>query len=312
METLGVVSLSEQSPDFYIQKAFNLIKIGQITDAIRCMDTAIIFSHNAPFYIFQKVKLLYYFGDQASCNSFIISQLNYLYQKGSLYILCRILCYLQRINHYSLDALKTLLSNNSIPYCLADCYPVILRRKYKPLYHIAHKAMIQDDYPLCIAYLEICLKCTYAFKHYPDIYYHLGYAHHMLGQLLNAQKYYELYFQLQPYAADAYLNLGFVSMEMGDYTTAIHYFNKACLMAPDHPYYPLYLGECYYLAKKYSKAISTYQKFAKMHPDNLQVYFNLSHTYKKMSKRHLSKYYNKHIHKQIQKQQHVKENKTHE
>ena len=301
MKTLGFMSLSEQSPSFYLKKAFELIRNSQTTDAIQCIDTAIIFSHHAPFYIFQKIKLLYYWGNQTICSQFILSQLSHLYKNGSLYIFCRTLGYLQKINHYNTAALKIYLDQQHIPYCLADCYPLILRRKYKTLYKMAHKAMMQDNYPLCIDYLHICLKCTCTYNESTDIYYKLAYSYHMLGRLLDAKKYYELYFELQPYAADAYTNLGFITMELGDLTSAIHYFKKACLMVPSHPDYPLYLGECLYLAKKYSEAVNTYKAFSKEHPDNLQVYFNLSHTYKKMAKTNLSKHYTKFVNKQLKK-----------
>lgn len=311
MDTLGVTNLSKQSPKFYTQKAFSLMRNGQLNDAIQCMDTAIIFSHNAPFYIFKKITLLYHSRNLMACNDFILSQLSHLYKNGSIYILCRTLCYFQSINHYDINTLKACLSKYQIPCALADSYNIILRRKYKPLYKLADKAMVQDNYPLGIAYLQICLKCTYAKKHYSDIYYKLGYSYHILGRLLDSKKYYELYLASQPNSADALTHLGFISMELSDLGSAIHYFNKACLIAPNHSDYPLYLGECFYLAKRYSEATATYEIFLQEHPDNLQVYFNLSHTYKKMSRYHLSKHYTKFIHKQLQKQESIKES-THE
>ena len=311
VDTFGVMNFSKQSPKFYAQKAFFLMRNGQTNDAIQCMDTAIILSHNAPFYIFKKIILLYHSGNHTVCNDFILSQLSHLYKDGSLYILCRTLCYFQRINHYDINTLKAYLNAYQIPCPLADCYNMILRRKYKPLYKLADKAMVQDYYLLGIDYLQICLKCTYARKHYSDIYYKLGYSYHMLGRLLDSKKYYEFYLASQPNSADALIHLGFISMELSDLGAAIHYFNKACVMVPNHPDYPLYLGECFYLAKRYSEAISTYEVFLQTHPDNLQVYFNLSQTYKKMSKYHLSKHYTKFIHKKLQKQQHIKES-THE
>lgn len=307
MDTLGVMSLSKQSPKYYTQKAFSLMKNGQLNDAIQWMDTAIIFSHNAPFYIFKKITLLYHFGNLTICNDFILSQLNHLYKNGSLYILCRTLCYFQRINHYDINTLKAYLNRYQIPCTLADSYHLILRRKYKLLYKLADKAMVQDDYPLSISYLQLCLKCAYIKKNHSDIYYKLGRSYHMLGRLLDAKRYYELYYKLQPSSADAYVNLGLVSMELQDFSTAIQYFNKACLMAPNHTDYPLYLGECFYLAKRYPEAVATYEMFLKKYPNNLQAYFNLSHTYKKMSKYHLSKHYTKFIYKQLQKQESTKE-----
>ena len=311
MDTFGVMNFSKQSPKFYAQKALFLMKHGHANDALLCMDTAIILSHNAPFYIFKKIILLYHSGNHTACHDFILSQLSHLYQDGSLYILCRALCYFQKINHYDIHTLKTYLNAYQIPCLLADYYTLILRRKYKPLYKRAEKAMVQDHYLLAIDYFQICLKCTYAQKYYPDIYYKLGYCYHMLGQLFDSKKYYEAYLALQPNFTDALVHLGFISMELSDLGSAIHYFNKACVMLPNHPDYPLYLGECFYLAKRYQEAACTYEAFLQTHPDNLQVYFNLSQTYKKMSRCHLSKHYTKLIHKTLHKQERIKES-THE
>ena len=288
METLDVLTLQKQSANFYYENALSLIRKGLFDDALRALDTAIVFSHNTPFYILEKIRLLYYHGDPDSCSQFIISQLNHLYKVGNLYTLCRSLNYLQQIEHYDLETFQLLLDQCRVPYCLANCYPLILRRRFSMIYKLAKKAMVQDHHELCIAYCKLFIKSPSIIVHYPDVYYLLAYSYHLLGQLLDARKYYQCYYELQPYDADAYMNLGLISMELGDYKGAIPYIKKACLVSPSHYDYQLYLGECYYLSKKYKEAIATYETLKKEHPNYLQVYFNLSHIYKKINKSRLS------------------------
>lgn len=296
METLDIYSLLKRSPHDYFKDALALFKDYQFTTALQLLDAAIVFSHNSPFYIYQKIRMLYQMGATQSCNEFILAQLEHLYKQGSLYILCRSLDYLQKISSYNINELRTLLDKHRVPYCLADSYKTLLIQKDKPFFALAEKAMHQDYYELCLAYCNLYLKlhpsnakiCTMQ-----------GYCHHMLGNLVLAKKYYIDSIKYEPNSGESYVHIGLILMELGDYSTAIHYLLQATTLEPSRLEYSLYLGECYYVAKKYNEAVATYKQSLTIETNNLQSYFNLLHTYKKMSKNRLSKYYKKRLIKHL-------------
>lgn len=295
-----------RSPHSFFKNALTFFKQNQFDEALQSIDAAIIFSNNSPFYIYQKIRFLYHLNtlsldivhmhSMPSCSQFIVSQLEYLYKHSSLYILCRSIDYLQKLESYSLDVLNQLLQRHHIPYYLAQCYSALLVQKDKPFLRLAQKALVQDDYLLCLNYCELYLKLHPTTS---KICYLQAYSHHMLGHLLTAKNYYINYLDLEPRNAEAYNHIALISMELGDYDLAISYFQKAITLDSDNIDYLLYLGECYYISKKLDAAITTYEQVTKRAPNNLQSYFNLSHTYKRMSKSRRSKHYMKLIQKQL-------------
>ena len=296
MDTLEANILTQYSPQSYFKDALMFFKQQRFSDAFQCIDAAIVFSHNSPFYIFQKIRLLYEANAFKECSQFIISQLEYLYKNGSLYILCRTLDYLQNINHYDLDYFIKLLKYYNVPYCLAWSYCDFLTTKDKPFLTLARKAMAQDDFSLCLCYCGLYLKLHPTTA---DLCYMQAYCYHMLGNLLTAKKYYLEYADLCLDHSNTYMNIAFVCSQMGDYDTAIHYYQKASDIEPNNIYCLLYLGECYYTSRKLDAAIATYEKVLKVDPTNLQAYFNLVHIYKKSCKTRLTKRYIKLIRTQL-------------
>lgn len=296
METLDTSTLLHHSPQLYFKRALALLEEDNLPDALQCMDAAIVFSHHSPFYIYQKIRLLYQLGAMKNCSQLIVSQLEYLYKHGSLYILCRLIDYFQKINHYNTDDLSKLLHHYHIPYCLANSYSTLLTQKNKPFLSLAQKAMFQDDYNLCLCYCELYLKLHPTTS---EICLLQATAHHMLGHLLTAKNYYLEYLKLCPNHPKAFENMGLIAMELGEYDLAIDYLQKAVSAQPQNISYLLYLGECYSLAKKLDAAIATYEQVTRQEPNNLQSYFNLAHTYKRLSKNRLSRRYTKFIKKQL-------------
>lgn len=272
----------------YFKNARLLSEQGDFIEAIKSMDTAIVLSCNSPFYIYQKIRLLFNLDYFRSCSEFIVSQLSYLYKQGSLYIFCRTLDFFQKMNHYSVDQLSKLLSCYEIPLCLADTYEEILFERKRPFYDLAHQAMDKGDYNLCLSYCELYQK---AFPTHGDIVYMKAYSYHMLGQLQKALLEYLIYSKMRPNTAMASIHIAFVLMELRDYETAISFFEKANKMEPSNIDFLLYLGECYYVSKQYSLALSIYKDIEKAQPDHIQNLFNLSHTYAKLKKNHLSRRY---------------------
>ena len=242
------------------------------------------------------IRILYDLGAYKSCSQLIVSQLGYLYKHSSLYIVCRSLDYFQKINHYTRDDLEKLLSSHHVPYSLADSYDTLLTQKDKPFFSLAKRAMVQDDYTLCISYCQLYCKLR---PINPDIMYMKAYSHHMLGDLPKARHYYLEYLNAKPNHPSAYLHISLVSMELGDYEGAISYLQKASSMEPQNIQYLSYLGECYYASKNFEQAIATYKAIAQLEPDNFQNCFNLSHAYQKLNKRRLSRRYIKRIKKNL-------------
>lgn len=119
----------------------------------------------------------------------------------------------------------------------------------------------------------------------------------MLGNLILAKTYYEQYISLEPNNTDGHVHIGLISMGLGDYDTALNHLQLANSLNPNNPEYSLYLGECYYAAKKYQEAACTYKNIITTESSHLQSCFNLSHTYKKTSQNRLSKRHTRHIKK---------------
>lgn len=294
MKTVAANQSLMDSPQFFFKQALTLFKKQQWTDSLQFLDAAIIFSHHSPFYLYQKVRFLYQSDHLLTCSQFIVSHLAYLYKHSSLYIFCRILDYLQKMNHYDLDYFCKLLKHHHIPYCLASCYSMILTQKDKPFAHLARQAIQYDDYILCLDFCE--LHC----KLYPttaDICYMQAYSHHMLGHLQEGKNAYQNYLSFYPDDTNTYVHIALISMELNDYTSAIYYLKKANSLAPTNSTYLSYLAECYYATKNFSLAAKLYKQLLKQQSTNLQLYFDLAHTYKKMCKHRRSKRYIKLMHK---------------
>lgn len=294
MEAIEIQQSLQLSPQTYFKNALLLLKHQQIPNALQAIDAAIVFSHHSPFYIYQKIRLLYDLGAYKSCHQLIVSQLTHLYKHGSLYILCRALNYLQKIQNYEVEDFRDLLKAHQVPYCLADSYGTLLTQKNKPFLSLAQKAMFQDDYTLCLCYCDLYCKL---YPETSDILYMKAYSYHMLRDLIQARHHYQAYLKVCPNEATAYSHMGLISMELGDYTHAIYYLQQATAIAPTQINYLFYLGECYYAAKKFEQALETYESIAKVDPNNLQNHFNLAHTYEKLNKNRLSKRYQKRIKK---------------
>lgn len=298
METLNAQQALYLSPFHYFKKGLSLLQEQQLDEALQSIDAAIVFSDNASFYIYQKIRILYDLGALQTCNQLIVSQLEYLYKHSSLYILCRTIDYYQKLNHCTLDELEGLLKNVRIPYCLARIYEELMFQKDRPFLAQARRAMIQDDYPLCIAYANLYLRFNPVHK---NPIYMKAYSYHMLGELQHALSYYKTYLQLNPTDPTACSQLGAILLELGDINEALEHFKKAYAIEPTNTAYLSYIGECQIAAKKYTAAIATYQTIEKHDKTDIQNYFNLSYAYKKINKNYISKRYLKKIKQQLKK-----------
>lgn len=296
METLNVQQSLHLSPLNYLKNARHLLEQQHFKDALQSIDAAIVFSGNSCFYIYQKIRILYNLGAFQTCSQLIVSQLEYLYKHSSLYILCRMIDYYQKINLCSPEELETLLKNMHVPYCLAQLYPELMTQKETPLLAYARKAMFQDDYALCLAYIDLYLKFHSPTK---EIIYMKAYAYHMLGALHQALPYYRECLKLNLKDPKSYTQLGAILLELGHISEALEYFEKASYMEPTNKEYLSYIAECHMAAKRYHAAISTYQTIEKYYSTDLQNYFNLSYAYKKVNKKYASRRYIKKVKQQL-------------
>jgi len=293
---------SHSSPHYsslsYFKNALQLFDDAQIPDALQSLDAAIIFSNNSPFYIHQKIRILFHLGALKSCSEFIIGQIEYLYKYSSLYMFCRTLDYLQIINQYTVGQLKTILHQNHIPYCIATYYKEWLTAKEKPFLELAEAALNNDDYALCIDFCSLMIK--YKQTRAPKMLYMMAYSYHMLNELDKANAMYTEYAKLAADRSQVSIDLILIAMELGNYDIAILSLKDLLEQDPLNKTYLTYLGECYCQSGKVSTAIRTFQSIAKMYPDDVQNLFNLSHAYSRLKKNWRSKRCRKAAEKQFQ------------
>lgn len=156
--------------------------------------------------------------------------------------------------------------------------------------------MVQDDYALCISYVDLYLKLHAEDK---DSLYMKAYAYHMLGELQQALPFYKAHLKLNAKDPTAYTKLGAILLELGDISEALLYFEKASYMDPMNKEYLSYIAECHMAAKKYTAAIATYETIQKYDRNDLQNYFNLSYAYQKANKKYASRRCLKKVKQQI-------------
>ena len=287
METLSANELLNRTPLSTLHDARQQLNDGELPEALQTIDAAIIFSGSGPFYIYQKIRIMYDAGALESCSEFIETQLEQLYKHASLYILCRTLDYYQKINHLPLTEFRDFLHTHTIPTCLADHYVTLLTQKHLPFLQLAKKALVQDDYHLASSYCTLILKIDPNNK---EALYINGYAYHMLRDLDKANFYYDSYLQHNLCDPHAYVMLGSVYLEQGVPTLAMDYFEKAACLDPTNKEYLSYVAECHLAHTNYLKALGVYQRIAKYYPNDIQNLFNLAFAYKKARKKCRSKF----------------------
>jgi tetratricopeptide (TPR) repeat protein len=291
-------TLLQVSPYSYFKKSLVLIEQGKDLDAIQHIDCAIVFSSHSPFYIYQKIKLLFKLKHFITCSDYILEQVYFLHNHASLFIVCRIIHYYQLINNLSLDELKKTLGSKEVPSCLADEYQNILDFKASNLFSYAQKAAEQDNFSLCIDYCHLIIKQN---KSTWETYYLIAYSYHMLSNLHKACTYYKKCLMLNPNHSIAYNDLALALMELSEFHEAIEYLNKARELQPENIDYLSHIAECYYSLRSYALAQETYESIAKIYPSRIQTYFNLSHICKRQNKKFLSKKYMKIAQKRLKK-----------
>jgi tetratricopeptide (TPR) repeat protein len=285
-------------PHTYFKKALSFIQSGNNDALIQHIDCAIVFSSHSPFYIYQKIKLLFQSDETTLCSSYILDQLYFLYKHASLYLLCRSIDYYQTIHHLSSEELAEVLKSHNVPYCLAVEYENLLNARSAHLADYAQKALIQDNFMLCVDYCTLLIKQR---KYDYKALYLKAYGYHMLGCLYKACDYYKKSLAANDKYDIAYCDLGLALMELNSFKEALQYLNIASYLEPSNLDYLSHIAECHYALKEYALAEKTFESILALSPDNLQTYFNLSYACKKQNKRQLAKKYVKTAQRQLEK-----------
>ncbi|WP_180270804.1 tetratricopeptide repeat protein [Sporanaerobium hydrogeniformans] len=290
----------------YFKKALTLLKQGENQLALQYIDSAILFSSNCPFYIYQKIKFLVHI-NPLQCEKYILSQLNFLYRHASLYITCRSLHYYVKLAHSTPEALDSILSHLKLPNILGKHYSALLTQSVASLIPFIEETMVHDALDECIAYCDLVLKVH---PTYEEIYYSKGTAYHLLYDLPKAVSCYKKALQLNPPNAMLCNLIGLALMELGQSEEALDYLTQATVLKPDNLDYALHVAECYYSTKKYKEAQVYLEDVRKRFPESLQTVFSLSHTYRIQNRKFLSNHYNRKIRKQLKKQKLISKMKS--
>ena len=281
---MGATDISSNlklSPLSYLKVALRLLSENKLQGALQSIDAAIVFSHNSPFYIYQKIRILYDLGAYKSCSNLIVSQLEYLYKHSSLYILYRSIDYYQKINNLSNNDLEELLKSLKVPYSLAEDYSDLLITKNINFLRRAKIAHVKDKHTTCISYLDLYTKNHLVTS---EVLHMKADSYHLLGDLSTALIYYKDYLDLEPDNPNTYMYIGQVLMELNQNFEAIQYFKKSCDLDPTNKDCLSCLAECNLVLGKYDVAVSIYQTIEKYYSKDIQNYFNLFYTLKKLNK----------------------------
>lgn len=296
METNNSQNSLQLSPLNYLKIALRLLSENKLQNALQSIDAAIVFSHNSPFYIYQKIRILYDLGAYKSCSKLIVSQLEHLYKHGSLYILYRGIDYYQKINNLDTDDINNLLKSLKIPYSLGQDYKKLLVSRDINFLKCAKIAHVKDQHELCISYIDLYIKshtCS------PDTIHMKADSYHLLGDLNTSLVFYKEYLNMQPENPDAYVYIGQVLMELNQHIEALDYFKKAIDLDSTNKDALSCLAECNINLGKYDAALATYQTIEKYYSKDIQNYFDILFVYKKLNKGFSIRRYNKKLREQL-------------
>ncbi len=284
------------SPLNYLKIALRLLSENNLQNALQSLDAAIVFSHSCPFYIYQKIKILYDLGAYKNCSTLIVSQLEHLYKHGSLYIVCRVIDYYQKMTNVETDELQKLLKSLRVPYSLAQDYEKLLITRDINFLKCAKIAHMKDQHELCISYIDLYI------KHHsttPEVIHMKADSYHLLGELDTSLVCYKEYLNMQPENPNAYIYIGQVLMELNQNMEALEYFNKCLDLDSTNKDGLSYLAECNLILHRYDIALSNYQVIEKYYSKDIQNYFNLLFVYKKLNKGLSIRRYSKKIREQL-------------
>lgn len=296
MQAQKIQSVSLISPYSYFKAALKLIRINEIDEALKSIDSAILFSQHTPFYIYQKVKLLFSIQHHEQCLHTINSHISYLYKHGSLYIVCRILDYYQKLTQCNQVDLCTFLINYQLPSCLALHYTSWLTTRRRNILSHAQNAFTHDQWNSCIDYCNLYLK-GYAPTY--DILYLKALAYYRLGNLYKSKELLNCCLSMNSKEPSIYLHLGYIHMELYKFNEAIDAFQSASSLDPENKNYMLHIGECYTASREYDLAYHFYKKLSIRYPQDQQIRFNLFYLCSKHSKKICASFYMRKLKKEM-------------
>ncbi len=106
----------------------------------------------------------------------------------------------------------------------------------------------------------------------------LGKAYEQAGKYHEAMAQFQRVVQLEPADAAGFFNIGAIYMIEGDYSHAIPSLEKAVKLNPTFGHYSD-LGTAYFYARRFTDAVSAFDKAAQLSPNQEMIYGNLAQAY---------------------------------
>ncbi|GMM28567.1 protein channel [Martiniozyma asiatica (nom. inval.)] len=98
----------------------------------------------------------------------------------------------------------------------------------------------------------------------PNIYYHYGQIHYLMGALTEAQKYFEKAKELNPENVYAHIQLACIVYRQGDFNKCEEIFKQAKATFPTSPEVPNYYGEILFDSKNMAGAVKQFDTAARL------------------------------------------------
>ena len=98
----------------------------------------------------------------------------------------------------------------------------------------------------------------------------------ILGNLDKAANLFESCIRKDPGSAAAMYELGGIYVRTGKLKEGIYFARKAAEIDRDNIWYQLLLADAYAQSRDYDKSIKTYREIIKLHPENLDLYYEMS------------------------------------
>ena len=128
---------------------------------------------------------------------------------------------------------------------------------------------------------------------FPESYYNLGLAFHLIGKIEKAINSYKKALLLKPNYADAYCNLGMAQQIKGNFKDAISSFKKSIKCNQNFVGSYFNLGYLFTSIGKLDLAIIYYKKAISLDPSYFEAYLNLGNVFKSRGKFNSAIYYYK-------------------
>ena len=127
--------------------------------------------------------------------------------------------------------------------------------------------------------LEYYLEAEIYFKHYKDVFFHIGLCYEMLNEMNKSRNYYRKAITLDPQCYETNYRIGRTYFKEDKISSAINYFEKANKLNIDSIRVLQALALTYNKNEDVLKAITIYQRMLELDPENCFIWINLAINY---------------------------------